>query len=166
MNVRRLVRPLMNPDLQNLLLWIGAGALFVTAVAMVVRLRRKTPEQREKERRTKLQTMGRIIDGTVTDAVELDAEKAHREIGMDLILYRYDVGGVTYEASQDVTSLRPYVDLQRCHLGLPCSVRYDPFNPANSIVVSEEWTGLRPRKTVSAGKAMVTREPNAEPETN
>src|SRR5579872_5474504 len=109
----------MNSDLQDFLLFLGAGAVVATAVAVVVRLRRKTPEQRDKERRVRLQTMGRIIDGTVTDAVELDAQRARRETGMDLILYRYDIAGVTYEASQDVTSLRPSVDLLRCHLGLP-----------------------------------------------
>jgi len=26
---------------------------------------------------------------------------------------------------------------------LPTSVRYDPHNPGNSIVVSEKWMGLR-----------------------
>ena len=156
----------MNPDLENILLWTGAVAVLGTVAAVVARLRRKTPEQREKERRLKLQTMGRIIDGTVSDAVELDPEKAHRETGMDLILYRYDVAGVTYEASQDVTGLRPYVDLQQCHLGLPCSVRYDPFNPANSIVVSEQWSGLRPRKAPAAQETTLIDETGAEPETN
>jgi hypothetical protein len=29
----------------------------------------------------------------------------------------------------------------------PVSVKYDPRNPANSIVVSEEWSGLRLGKT-------------------
>jgi hypothetical protein len=27
--------------------------------------------------------------------------------------------------------------------GFPCSVRYQPGNPQNSIVVAETWSGLR-----------------------
>ncbi len=27
--------------------------------------------------------------------------------------------------------------------GFPCSVRYQPGNPQNSIVVAEDWSGLR-----------------------
>jgi hypothetical protein len=50
---------------------------------------------------------------------------------------------VTYEASQDVTHLRHRVDLHTCRIGVPTSVKYDPHNPANSIIVAEEWSGLR-----------------------
>ena len=60
-----------------------------------------------------------------------------------LLIFRYDVGGVSYEASQDVTHLRQLINLHSCRLGLPTSVRYDPQNPGNSIVVSEKWMGLR-----------------------
>jgi len=28
----------------------------------------------------------------------------------------------------------------------PVAVKYDPRNPANSIVIAEEWTGLRASK--------------------
>ena len=28
----------------------------------------------------------------------------------------------------------------------PVSVKYDPRNPANSILVAEQWSGLRVRK--------------------
>jgi len=156
-----------NIDLRTMLFTLGGVAGLTMLGWLIAYLRRKTPEQREQERRLRLQGMGRIIDGTVTDSVELDAESARRPAGMDLILYRYDVAGVTYEASQDVTSLRPTVDLQRCHLGLPCSVRYDPLNPANSIVISEEWSGLR-QSVIRMPRAAVAQmsEPGAEAETN
>ena len=62
---------------------------------------------------------------------------------MILLVYNYDVAGVTYEASQDVTHLRQFIDLYSCRLGLPASVRYDPHNPGDSIVISETWSGLR-----------------------
>ena len=58
-------------------------------------------------------------------------------------IYRYDVGGVSYEASQDITQLRQFINVNSCKLGLPSSVKYDPHNPGNSIVVSEAWTGIR-----------------------
>ena len=60
-----------------------------------------------------------------------------------LLIYSYDVGGVSYEASQDITHLRQFIDVNSCKLGLPSSVRYDPHNPGNSIVISEAWTGIR-----------------------
>src|SRR5580658_4380478 len=59
------------------------------------------------------------------------------------LIFQYDVAGVSYEASQDVTYLRQLINLHSCRLGLPTSVRYDPQNPGNSIVVSERWMGLR-----------------------
>jgi len=101
--------------------------------------KRKTPQQIEQERRTRINTTGRITDGTVIDAQE------HEQDGKpaQFLIYQYDVGGVSYEASQDVTYLRPYVDLHSCRIGLPASVKYDPANPGNSIVISEEWSGLR-----------------------
>ena len=60
-----------------------------------------------------------------------------------LLIFQYDVAGVSYEASQDVTYLRQKINLHSCRLGLPTSVRYDPQNPGNSIVLSEKWMGLR-----------------------
>ena len=58
-------------------------------------------------------------------------------------IYQYDVAGVSYEASQDVTYLRQLINLHSCRLGLPTSVRFDPQIPGNSLVVSERWIGLR-----------------------
>jgi len=101
--------------------------------------RRKTPEQLEQERRQRINATGRITDGTVIDAQEMqNGTKATQ-----FLIYQYDVGGVGYEASQDVTYLRQFVDLHSCRIGLPASVKYDPANPGNSIVISEEWSGLR-----------------------
>ncbi|MGB9105008.1 MAG: DUF3592 domain-containing protein [Terriglobales bacterium] len=105
-----------------------------------IRSHRMTPEQREQQRRQRLAQVGRICDGTVLDVQEISAN-GHGPT--QLLIYSYDVGGVSYEASQDVTHLRQIVDIESCRLGLPSSVRYDPRNPGNSIVVSEAWTGLR-----------------------
>jgi hypothetical protein len=123
---------------------IYAIALFgvgvVLAVYFLVRRKPKPSDELEKERRAFLDQGGRITDGTVIDVQELQA--AENKFST-LLIYQYDVAGVSYECSQDVTYLRPLINLHSCRLGLPTSVRYDPLNPGNSIVISERWMGLR-----------------------
>ena len=109
--------------------------------ALLSRKNKKSSEQLEKERRTALTLGGRILDGTVIDVQELEETETGRQ--MTLLIYTYDVAGVAYEASQDVTRLRQFIDLYSCRLGLPASVKYDPHNPEDSIVISETWSGLR-----------------------
>jgi hypothetical protein len=115
----------------------GVGALL--AAYYVFRRKPKSPDEIETERRGFLDQIGRITDGTVIDVHEM----RNGERSTTLLIYQYDVAGVSYEASQDVTYLRQKINLQSCRLGLPTSVRYDPQNPGNSIVVSERWMGLR-----------------------
>lgn len=121
----------------------AAGSLTLVAAGMMFirRKGRKTPDQRERERRLRISVGGRITDGTVIDVHEIDPTP--EQPGAQLVIYQYDVAGVSYECSQDVTMLRPYVDLHSCRLGLPASIKYDPQNPGNSIVISEDWSGLR-----------------------
>jgi hypothetical protein len=119
---------------------VGAAVAVLLAIALWVRSRRKSPEQRERERRLRISEIGRITDGTVIDVTQLTTKDAAES---QLLIFRYDVAGVSYEASQDITHLRHLVDLHSCRLGLPVSIRYDPVNPGNSIVISENWTGLR-----------------------
>ena len=80
---------------------------------------------------------------TVIDISDLTAEECGRPNGMQLILYKYEAAGVVYECSQDVTMLRHLVNIYDCRLGFPASVRYDPHNPGNSLIVAESWSGLR-----------------------
>jgi hypothetical protein len=121
----------------------AAGSLALVAIGMtfIRRKGRKTPDQRERERRLRISAGGRITDGTVIDVHEIESTPA--QPGAQLVIYQYDVAGVSYECSQDVTMLRPYVDLHSCRLGLPASIKYDPQNPGNSIVIAEDWSGLR-----------------------
>jgi hypothetical protein len=77
----------------------------------------------------------------VIDVQEMPPENGHH--AAVLLIYKYDVAGVSYECSQDVTYLRQWINLHSCRLGLPTSVKYDPHNPGNSLVVSESWMGLR-----------------------
>lgn len=129
MNVSRLFASLI----------LSVSALVVSG-AFWSRLRRKTPEERERDRRLRLSEIGRITDGVVVDVNELNVDEGGE---IQLLIYHYDVAGVTYEASQDVTSLRHRVDLHSCRAGLMTSIKYDPTNPGNSIVIAENWTGLR-----------------------
>jgi hypothetical protein len=105
-------------------------------------LRRKprNAEDVEHERRIWLNSVGRITDGTVIDVQEI-VTAVNRSATM--LIYQYDVAGVSYEASQDVTYLRQWINLHSCRLGLPTSVKYDARNPGNSMVIAEGWMGLR-----------------------
>jgi len=116
----------------------GIGAAI--AAYFIFGRKRKTAAEIERERRDWLIQIGRITDGTVIDVQEVTA---NGNSAATMLIFQYDVGGVSYEASQDVTYLRQWVNLHSCRLGLPTSVRYDPQNPGNSIVVSEKWMGLR-----------------------
>jgi hypothetical protein len=124
-------------------LYTLTGALVIaiaTSSLLLGRRKRKTPEQREALRRQRISTIGRITDGTVLDVQEYDAETDHSR---QMVIYTYDIAGVQYECSQDVTHLRQFVDLHSCRIGVATSIKYDPKNPGNSIVVAETWCGLR-----------------------
>jgi hypothetical protein len=118
---------------------LGGLGLAVLGYAL---LRRKPtpPDELERKRRVWLNQVGRITDGTVIDVQELPPGPQR---AATMLIYQYDVAGVSYEASQDVTYLRQWINLHSCRLGVPTSVRYDPHNPGNSMVVAEGWIGLR-----------------------
>jgi hypothetical protein len=120
---------------------VAAGSAIVLGGYALLRRKPKTPDQQERERRMWLDGVGRITDGTVIDVQELAEQNGQG--AATLLLYQYDVAGVSYECSQDVTHLRHWINLHSCRLGLPTSVKYDPQNPGNSLVVSESWMGLR-----------------------
>jgi hypothetical protein len=128
----------MFPSSVYALLAVGLGA--ACAAYLIVGRKKKSSAEIERERRDWLNQIGRITDGTVIDVQEI-VPNGHPAATM--LIFQYDVGGVSYEASQDVTHLRQWINLHSCRLGLPTSVRYDPHNPGNSIVVSEKWMGLR-----------------------
>jgi len=120
---------------------VATGSFAFLGVYVLLRRKPKTPEDLERERRAWLETTGRITDGTVIDVQELPTNDHHHAAIM--LIYQYDVAGVSYECSQDVTYLRHWINLHSCRLGLHTSVKYDPQNPGNSLVVSENWMGLR-----------------------
>jgi hypothetical protein len=123
---------------------IAAGAVVVAGLGAVGAwmLMRKRPSAHELEvaRRQLLTLSGRLVDGTLLEVCEIPAEDGRM---LTMLLYGYRIGGVDYECSQDVTGMQNVVDVAAVRAGFPCSVRYQPGNPQNSIVVSERWSGLR-----------------------
>jgi hypothetical protein len=112
---------------------IGAVSLPVVAagIFVVLRIRRK-PKDKEKIRRLEVNVNGRLGDATIL------------EISDDAIFYEYSVGGMTYTASQDISQLRELIPSESHRLiGRPASLKYSPQNPANSILLCEQWSGLR-----------------------
>jgi hypothetical protein len=114
-------------------LLIGGGLALAIAGAIALRawLRARTsPEERERQRRAALAAKGKIIDAILT------------EIREDALFYSYRVRGLEYAASQDISAIRSLVPADVV-LGLgPVFVKYLPTNPANSIVLAEQWCGL------------------------
>jgi len=110
----------------GILLFVIAGALGYRAWVAS----RVTPAERERRRRAVLAASGKTGDATLV------------EFRDDNLFYSYLVGGVEYTASQEVSSLKDKLPEDLSVAGA-VSMKYDPRNPANSIVIAEQWTGLR-----------------------
>ena len=109
---------------------LSAGLI---ALAIYVAMRvQSNPEKREQKRRLSVNRLGRLSDATIIEASE------------SAIYYSYTVRGVQYEASQDIRMLREKLPSQPDRLiGAIANLKYSPKNPANSILICEEWSGLR-----------------------
>lgn len=94
---------------------------------------RVSPVERERVRRCELAARGKMGDATLVEFRE------------ELLFYSYSVRGVVYTASQDMSGLKDHMPPDLSPEGAAW-VKYDPRNPANSIVLSEEWSGLQARK--------------------
>jgi hypothetical protein len=122
-----------------------AAAILAMVLWMLLR-KRPTPEEIERARRGLLAHSGRLVDGMLLDICEVEAparSKNEQPRTLTMLLYSYRIGGVDYEASQDITDMREVVDASQVRAGFPCTARYLPGKPQNSIVVAEEWSGLR-----------------------
>ena len=117
-------------NLQIIALFAVAALLATTGIWLILKCR-QTPAQRERKRRSAIHRIGRIGDATITDVRE------------HLLHYSYEVRGVAYTASQDVSTLLYKLPEDLAQLIGHCGLKYSPRNPANSIVVSEEWSGMR-----------------------
>src|SRR5580704_9727067 len=95
---------------------VAIGGVALVGAYALLRRKPKNVDELERERRAWLEGTGRITDGTVIDVQELAAEEKRRAATM--LIYKYDVAGVSYECSQDVTYLRHWINLHSCRLGL------------------------------------------------
>ena len=140
-----------------------AGLVVMAAIGIIVWLRRKPIDDSEieRQRRAYLNKVGRIVEGQILEISEnpLPAEDAkhhpssakssNAKLGaaptngtQRLIYYTYSISGVTYETAQDVTGLEERLHLKRAAVGQTASVKYDPSNPSNSILLADDWSGL------------------------
>ena len=90
------------------------------------RFRRKTED--ETSRIARLAKTGRMTDGYIIDAV------SDRDGKIIQVSYTYMLAGVQYESSQALSEQQQQRDTDYAP-GKQISVRYDPRQPANSIVV-------------------------------
>ena len=142
---------------------MGAVAIVAAATAVVLRQyfqKPENPEDEERRRRSQLNQVGRIVEGLVVELVESQGAglpspgsetfsgRKSTAAGLGgngvrrLVRYSYSIAGVTYETAQDVTGLEERLCLERIASGQPASVKYDPSNPSNSILVADDWSGL------------------------
>ncbi|HEY6491039.1 MAG: DUF3592 domain-containing protein [Terracidiphilus sp.] len=125
--------------------WEAATGLLLVASATAYaiwwyRRRRPTAEEMERARRAHLAAKGRVVDGMLLDVRQVPMDEGTT---LTMLEYSYRIGGVEYDCSQDITLMGEIVDPAEVRAGYPCSVRYLPGSPQNSIVVAEEWSGLR-----------------------
>jgi len=131
--------------LSNRTTWEAAAGITLIAgltAGTVLYLRRKKPteEEIERARRKILAQSGRLIDGMLLDVREITIDDGRP---LTMLEYSYRSAGVDYECSQDITTLLAVADVAQMRAGFPCTVRYQPGNPQNSIVLAESWSGLR-----------------------
>ncbi len=115
---------------------IRVAALGCVAVALGASLHRlikvrRDPVKREQKRRSEVHLAGRVTEGMVLDWDET------------CIHYGYTVNGVPYSTAQDISTLKTYVPADPNTMIGEVRVKYAHNNPANSIIVCEQWSGLR-----------------------
>jgi hypothetical protein len=114
------------------------------------------PDEAERRRRLHLNQIGRIAEGQVVELMQHSADEKEssasllgskaRPLGSRLrhvVSYSYSISGVTYQTGQDITGLESQVRFERLVAGQPASIKYDPSNPVDSILVADDWSGLR-----------------------
>lgn len=141
-------------------LLLGMGGALVAAVAMIAYAFFRpavNPEDEERKRRLHLNQIGRIAEGQIVELVEHPPESKEARKGLfgagarplkdmrprHLVSYSYLISGVTYQTAQDITGLESQIRLERLVAGQPASIKYDAANPSDSILVADDWSGLR-----------------------
>lgn len=99
--------------------------------------RRKSPAETERLRRLWLGRTGRIAAAEVTGLIEPAGDNP-----AIMLVYRYDVAGVTYEVMQDISTMPAIAAEARHWIAKGISVKYETKHPSNSIVACEVWSGI------------------------
>jgi hypothetical protein len=138
----------------------GIAVLAIVAIAFWLRRAPTNPNDMERERRAYLNRVGRIVEGQILEIVDhapgdfagsnpkspglfQKRPAAASPNGIQKLLhYTYSISGVTYETAQDITGLDLRAHLSRLAAGQTASVKYDPSNPSNSILLADDWSGL------------------------
>jgi LPXTG-motif cell wall-anchored protein len=146
-------------DWHNWLPLLGVAVLALIGIIFWLRRKPEDADEIERKRCAFLNRVGRIVEGQVLEIVEhsRDSREA-RPSGIlekrrsttvasangtrKLLYYTYSISGVTYETAQDVTGLEERLHLTRVATGQTASVKYDPSNPSNSILLADDWSGL------------------------
>jgi hypothetical protein len=121
----------VTPSVQLAALIGLAIALIALGVWIAMRVVQRSPEKRERKRRLDVHHHGRLGDALITEATETS------------LYYSYSVHGVEYSASQDIAMLRDRLPPELGRLVGLANLKYAPKNPANSILICEEWSGIR-----------------------
>jgi hypothetical protein len=135
----------------------GAAIAALAMIAYAFFRPAENPEQAERKRRLHLNQIGRIAEGQIVELVERPPEPKETRKGLSgtdarrlaeirprhLVSYSYSISGVTYQTAQDITGLEGQIRFERLVAGQPASVKYDPSNPSDSILVADDWSGLR-----------------------
>lgn len=142
----------------KLLLALGGGSALALALIVYAFAHPKVNEEEaERKRRLHLNHIGRIAEGQVVELSEQPAntgEEPRHLLGSRakklpdlrpryMVSYSYSISGVTYHTAQDITGLESQVQFDRLMAGQQASVKYDPSNPSDSILVADDWSGLR-----------------------
>jgi hypothetical protein len=147
-------------DWRNWLPLAGVAALALIGIIFWLRRKPEDASEVERQRRAFLNRVGRIVEGQILEIAE-DVRDSHAEKpegvlarrqpqasgvpangARKLLYYTYSISGVTYETAQDVTGLEERLHLTRVAAGQTASVKYDPSNPSNSILLADDWSGL------------------------
>jgi hypothetical protein len=132
---------------------VSLVSLGIVAAASLYFIFRKKPEDAdalERQRRAYLNRIGRIVEGQVVEVSGQSAVSqgpgsqpgAQASVTPKMLYYSYSISGVSYETAQDVTGLEEQAHLNRVVAGQHASVKYDPSNPSNSILLADDWCGL------------------------
>jgi hypothetical protein len=144
-------------DLNIILAMVAAAVVAIAMIGYAFSRPAETSEAIERKRRLHLNQIGRIAEGQIVEFAEHPPEPSAKPKTLfgfgakplpdnqlrQLVSYSYAISGVTYHTAQDITGLEGQIRFERLVAGQPASVKYDASNPSDSILVADDWSGLR-----------------------